>query len=383
LYGSRRRIFGLFDAIREVRARWLRQSEDDIDPIFVARPWWLSDIAWRPASTSAFINRILIGGPNSTLGYAILFLVIFATIFSFYDAVSFQKSLSNAFSIRNLYSSGEEIKFPELYLFGPGSFFDFAPSVVVLLLIILVLSVEANIRPLGATRSLSGMMPRRRFLVAGGAVALTGALAAVAVSSVAASAFYRGRFIGQMTRLGLLARVPRYRVKTELAILELPPGWYHLPGRSRDGSVAHFVRESGSAKNVFEGLSAVGARSVDPLSFPLDRGAYSEGLERVALEMWSAGRRDEALMYLRHATDYAIDQSPANVRVFDLLAGLYVRVGRTKDLDDLVKSIQRQRAFDGEALTRRAAVWTRVDSRWRRSWDPARTPQRSWNGVAI
>jgi hypothetical protein len=69
---------------------------------------------------------------------------------------------------------------------------------------------------------------------------------------------------------------------------------------------------------------------------------YSEGIEFAAIRKWQAGERDAALQILSMGVAYARRETPLNVRLYDLAAGLLTRSGRLEELTPLQHDLDQE-----------------------------------------
>jgi hypothetical protein len=70
---------------------------------------------------------------------------------------------------------------------------------------------------------------------------------------------------------------------------------------------------------------------------------YSVGIEATALDLWTSGRREQAVEVLRVGLTYVLKDNadrPLNLRLLDLLSGLLWRSNRPVDLAKLVSKMQ-------------------------------------------
>jgi hypothetical protein len=249
---------------------------------------------------------------------------------------------------------------------------------------------------------------------------LVGSSAAVAAISGPFIVDYR-RAIQQIetegrTWIGLKPRVPRVRKVKQVAAHRGPPGWYFngVP----NGMIGHFVRPGRTtvrkekyfvfsrlrtylrAANTIRGAGRINTEHLVPLDYAallqlkpesqaghLAFGAYSEGVENLALGFWRKSDHHAALELLSFALDYARPRSSQahprwNWRLVDLYAGLLVRAGRESELEGLAGRFRGEVADVEKArANQRLMRWRDPSGRWHQKW--RRETSRRWNGLDV
>ena len=273
--------------------------------------------------------------------------------------------------------------------------------------------------------------PRRREVIAQGigwvsfigvAAIVTPALVDRRISSKLFDDWSRERSRGGMGMEATISKgSPRFRRKAQVAQSNHPVGWYiHRRGERQPQWIGHFVRPEykivrpahpDPGRKVSESIRPAGTiggagtlreeeiKRLGPLRSgdlpPFSSGErprlnalfYSEGIEYLALEMWRAGAKIDAIAVLHLGMSYAWRPIPGrrlNVRLYDLLAGLLVRTGREDQLEPLIAQLRDaigRSQVDDKRLGDRINRWSERDGKWRRGWRPDQV--RRWNGIDI
>ena len=165
---------------------------------------------------------------------------------------------------------------------------------------------------------------------------------------------------------------PRHKRPPKLVHSGEKPGWYRNP-KQQGAFIGHFAKpifrfqriaKRGPPKTIeheqgsIRGAGKLKVEHLTPLTLAqlpsfggsggrLNARFYSEGIETVALQSWQDGKRDEAIRILDIGVSYTRQQTPLNVRLYDLLAGLLVRQGRDGELGRLSEAIRLEIARPG------------------------------------
>lgn len=128
-------------------------------------------------------------------------------------------------------------------------------------------------------------------------------------------------------------------------------------------------------------LLAYSAVSVSPAAKPCKRRASPEA-ETAALAYLRAQRYDAAIAVLEPAAERELTRAEPSLRLLDLLATVYARRGRVKELITLAaKAEAAAHGRQATALLERAGKWRDGQSKWRRDrasvqvtikWRPAK-----------
>jgi hypothetical protein len=119
--------------------------------------------------------------------------------------------------------------------------------------------------------------------------------------------------------------------------------------------------------------------------FRLNRSFYSEGIERRAIDRWKQGEKDEAIRILRIGLTYPAIKGRSNIRLYDLLAGLLIRMNRDEEVRKLATEILARRGnwpdvIDSARRQRRVQAWTAPDGKWRRKWTEQK---KTWDSIDL
>lgn len=183
---------------------------------------------------------------------------------------------------------------------------------------------------------------------------------------------------------------PRFRSPRPYWFTKLAPGFY----LNHKSQIIHNI--SGRiipGKYVIQRVRVKSSRNVKPLQeanltplrasiltttfrkLPrLNRGCYSYALEERVVSYLQHADFDEAFKHLNFAVLYDLESHESwSFRLYDLFAGLAIRLDREKKLDEVIRLIQNDKLVrDDSRATKmfesRIAKWKKSSSAWRRRW---------------
>jgi hypothetical protein len=423
LGARRRKIFDLLNQQFVIDEAQESHSPHAYRVLLLTMPWWLCPAPrWKYRNGAGFIERLT---PSTEYRLALVKCISVLTIL----VVMMIVAIGSQTRISKYKLSTVEQQLADL----PNPSFSFTGQTITDLLIVSALFLSAIVlfcwmqqRQHGFESMPDGVSRRKILIRAGGAfvAVIAGSMVVPLVADFGGSA---KSLNGALGRVGL-KREPRFSSRSKkYATYTGPSGWYRndvdsswighfvkptfrlerkgkakhwfgpswFPPKQRSGLSEHVDgRIKGAGKLIVSKLVAISAAQLPPYGPGkprLNRRFYSEGIETYALHHWSTGKRYEAIHILKIGISYAGNQSPLNVRLYDLAAGLCVRAGEERALFDIAEemkqTVDRQSNFSKSRspqvinLQRRIESWTDPKGKWRAKWVLS-TP-RKWNGLDI